>query len=411
MAVSDKGAPVQVRLSSHSDGIIGDQLKTKDPEPIVTVEPKKKGRPKGSRNTPASNLPPPTLVPTPELPLPRPMPLPPPLSYHPPMPPPPPPVSHEVMEQFKAHMSSVLNSYEVPAEWAHYNIDPFVAYMVNKSQDVASANVNFEAMLFLYAQILNWEARVARYNTFAAQAHLYPPPAHLGQPGIDMITPPMMPQSSTPDNSRTYAELQTVRRGSQVTDATQVLHQHLQQESTPSNSLASSSSEATENSPESEKQSEDQNRKVLKQEAMTPMPNSSGPGSVNVMSVRPAPPSVSVVPAHMASQMGGKLGKIGHGDLVVSFNYRSSHFGPIYAESEEEVRAIVALTESKVEEREYRDTHGGRRSNGVYATAAATRYNSFLALSAFCKGTFELSCLETLYDCFYYSKAGGKVQD
>lgn len=120
-----------------------------------------------------------------------------------------------------------------------------------------------------------------------------------------------------------------------------------------------------------------QNRLTLKQEAMTPAVDTD-PSSVNVMSVRPAPPSVSMVSGHMASQMQDRHGKIGQGDLVVSFNYRSGHFGPIYARSEDEVRAIVALTESKVEEREYRDQHGGRRSSGVYASAAATRARSVL---------------------------------
>lgn len=38
----------------------------------------------------------------------------------------------------------------------------------------------------------------------------------------------------------------------------------------------------------------------------------------------------------------------------------------------------MALTTSKVEEREYRDRNGGRRSSGVYASAAATRARSML---------------------------------
>ena len=111
---------------------------------------------------------------------------------------------------------------------------------------------------------------------------------------------------------------------------------------------------------------------VLKQEAMTPMQIRGTPGSVQMTDVRHAPPSVSAVPAHMAHQMQGSRGKIGRGDLFVVVTYKSSTFGPICAKDEAEVRAINALITSKAEEREYRDSHGGRRSSGVYATAAVS---------------------------------------
>ena len=64
----------------------------------------------------------------------------------------------------------------------------------------------------------------------------------------------------------------------------------------------------------------------------------------------------------------GKHEKIGDGDKVVSFTYSNCNFGPIYVKTDEEVKAIVALTEAKIEEREYRDKHGGRRTNGVFAS-------------------------------------------
>ena len=39
---------------------------------------------------------------------------------------------------------------------------------------------------------------------------------------------------------------------------------------------------------------------------------------------------------------------------------------------------LYTLTKSKIAERKYRDLHGGRRSSGVYASAAATRARSSL---------------------------------
>ena len=44
LAVSDSDAAVKVMLSAHSDGIISDVLKTKEPMPHLVVE-KRKGRP------------------------------------------------------------------------------------------------------------------------------------------------------------------------------------------------------------------------------------------------------------------------------------------------------------------------------------------------------------------------------
>ena len=105
------------------------------------------------------------------------------------------------------------------------------------------------------------------------------------------------------------------------------------------------------------------------------------PGSVQMTDVRHAPPSVSAVSAHMAHQMQGSKGMIGRGELHFVITYKSSTFGPIRAKDEAEVKAISDLVLSKVEEREYRDSHGGRRSSGVYATAAVSFiyfYDNFL---------------------------------
>ena len=200
--------------------------------------------------------------------------------------------------------------------------------------------------------------------------------------------------------------------GSQgVTDATQVLRQHHQQEKT-TKTTATASSDLTilEQNPARSKVIDGgrisdspltpaaeavgpltpalggpltpggKHPHVLKQEAMTPMSVRPGgtPGSVRMVGAKHAPPSVSVVPLHMAQQMQDSHGKIGRGDKVVSFSYEASTFGPIYAKDDEEVKAIFDLANSKMEERQYRDKHGGRRSSGVYATAAATRARSNL---------------------------------
>ena len=61
------------------------------------------------------------------------------------------------------------------------------------------------------------------------------------------------------------------------------------------------------------------------------------------------------------------------GERVITINYKSSTIGPIYAKDEDEVKAIIELTKSKMEERKYRDLHGGSAS-GVYATVAVSFY-------------------------------------
>jgi hypothetical protein len=222
----------------------------------------------------------------------------------------------------------------------------------------------------------------------------------------------LMNSSNTFQSDRTYTELQTVRStGSQgVTDATQVLRQHHQQEKTTTTTATSSDLTILEQNPERRKIIDGgrisdspltpaaqaggpltpghggpltpggKHPHVLKQEAMTPMSVRPGgtPGSVRMVGAKHAPPSVSVVPLHMAQQMQDSHGKIGRGDKVVSFSYEASTFGPIYAKDEEEVKAIFDLANSKMEERQYRDKHGGRRSSGVWAKAAATRARSTL---------------------------------
>ena len=90
-----------------------------------------------------------------------------------------------------------------------------------------------------------------------------------------------------------------------------------------------------------------------------------------MMSVRPNQNPRSVEECSRAS-------RIGKGNKIVQFTYKNCNFGPIYVETDEEVKAIKALTEAKIQEREYRDKHGGRRSNGVIPSSEATRARSFL---------------------------------
>ena len=66
------------------------------------------------------------------------------------------------------------------------------------------------------------------------------------------------------------------------------------------------------------------------------------------------PPSTFVVPSHMAGQMQGNLPKIGSGDQVVTVNYNSIRFGPIYAKDEREVRHIFEFVNDKIKEYEFK---------------------------------------------------------
>ena len=70
MVLSDPYACTEIRLDERSDGIDGNFLKVKEPEPMLHVEPKKRGRPKSQKvvpeRPPASVLPispPPSMVP------------------------------------------------------------------------------------------------------------------------------------------------------------------------------------------------------------------------------------------------------------------------------------------------------------------------------------------------------------
>ena len=61
--------------------------------------------------------------------------------------------------------------------------------------------------------------------------------------------------------------------------------------------------------------------------------------SIRPVSVYPAPPSVAEISGS---------GQIGKGEKVVSFTFENCYVGPIFVETEREVRAIVDLVQEKV---------------------------------------------------------------
>ena len=388
MSLSDPKENIQLMLTSNSDGIIGDMLKEKDEHPSLQVEPKKRGRPK-QKPVPRPD-PPPSMVHQPND------------VYHHRQ-----PYEHFAsiptqpgfyrslvtgvdeffanpanIQNFKETLSYMMQGFVMPHEWEAYNIDPFVAMMVTRSQDIAYSGINFDALIQLYGRMVRHEATVM--NPHAYGNHGYDPGnsssandqtldlssnKHQQQPSTSSLDSapssskalrspdelPVQKQQSKP-NDRTYTELQTVRSGGK--DANQVLRQH-QEAST--NSSPEISIEKSPASPKVNPTPNNSERIVIKQEAMTPMqpPNPGAePGSVCMLSVRPAPASVSAVSSHMGHQ-----NRIGKGKKIISFTYLNCNFGPIYVEKDEEVKAVTALAQAKIEEREYRDRNGGRRTN------------------------------------------------
>ena len=182
--------------------------------------------------------------------------------------------------------------------------------------------------------------------------------------------PPITESPSVSANERSYAELQTVRGGSQVTDANQVLRQHQRELNAPQEVVEVPDMATSGNETPGDLCQQPQ-RMTIKQEAMTPPQfHDNAVGSVRLMSVRPN--------ANPKSVQEYSLGKIGRGQKYVQWTYKNSNFGPVYVDTEAEVRALVALTQDKIQEREYRDKHGGRRSSGVIPSSEATRARSIL---------------------------------
>ena len=361
MAVNDSSSAVQVMLSAESDGIVGDVLKVKEPVPQIVQDHRKRGRPSKPR-LPAPPSPPPTMVP-------------PPMTN----------MGHQffmsaaaensqdfhlftpaTIKQFKRNLDQLMESYQPPPDLPSY-IDPFIAMMVTRAREPAYQSIDFSAMLYFYEQIIRSESCQPMQSSGAASS---------GGPDNTISSPAI-------GNERSYAELQTVRGGGQVTDANQVLLQH-QRELNASHEelvdvpdtsvLVSENQDHQEQSNlqgQQQQQHSQQQRLVIKQEAMTPPQfHDNAVGSVRLLSVRPNQNPKSV---QEYSQ-----GKIGRGQKLVQFTYKNSNFGPLYVDTENEVKAIVALTQEKIKEREYRDKHGGRRSTGVTPASEATSARSIL---------------------------------
>ena len=359
MAVNDSSSAVQVMLSSESDGIVGDVLKVKEPAPQIVQDHRKRGRPSKPR-MPTPPSPPPTMVPSPmtnmgqqffisaaensqDFLTPAPA----------------------TINQFKRHLDQLMESYQPPPDLPPY-VDPFIAMMVTRAREPAYQSINFPAMLFFYEQITRSESCQPRQSSGAAIS------------GAQDYT------SSCPavGNERSYAELQTVRGGGQVTDANQVLLQHQlnasHEEDVPDTSVLVSENHCQSHLQDQQQQQQQQQQQhsqqqslVIKQEAMTPPQfHDNAVGSVRLLSVRPNQNPKSV---QEYSQ-----GKIGRGQKCVQFTYKNSNFGPLYVDTENEIKAIVALTQEKIKEREYRDKHGGRRSTGVTPASEATSARSIL---------------------------------
>ncbi len=501
LAVSDENAKVKVMLSSESDGIEGEVLKTKAVHTTLPVEQKKRGRPAKPRPELADqpNLrpisPPPTLVPQPQTAVPHDLARPsrysgPAVShqqaqfqrhqhlymmdnnlqqqqYHhnhhqqqnqqfPQQQPPPGSGFDEILadpvkiRKFREHLNILMQEYQMPNEFAVCGIDPVVAMMVTRAADPAFASINFEAMLQLYAKLQHYDRLLQQqqqqnqhmlplpnnlllqhqqqqqqhhqaqvgFNPQQQRQTVQPQPQrssqqhfasgsyqevpqfanqsqqHQGQP-VNRRQQVQQQQPAMANRDRVYAELQTVRRSEEVTDATQVLRRHQEGQqvqeaeeasSTPTGSGSSKTASAPSpdprtSGPETSTKSppagkEQSSRMIIKQEVMTPLAPgalNNDPGSVNVTSVYAPPASVSVITGH------SKEGGVGTGDKVVTFKYSNGYFGPIRVETEEEVKAVVALVEDKIQEREYRDQHGGRFSQGVVSTTEAIRARSLLS--------------------------------
>ena len=79
----------------------------------------------------------------------------------------------------------------------------------------------------------------------------------------------------------------------------------------------------------------------------------------------------------------------------VEITYGSSRLNPLYVNTEEEVGAIIALTNAKVEQRQYKDKHGGRHQIDVSYSGIHERYYDWLGLTIFdpVRGIFRSSFL------------------
>ena len=164
------------------------------------------------------------------------------------------------------------------------------------------------------------------------------------EPLHDAVAPINLSTSGRRSVDRTYAELQTVRPGV-AGDATEVLRRHNDASDAhqPPSPVPASSS-ALEKGPK------------VKLEVI--LPNTpSYQDSVMLKSVRPGPSSVSAVPSHVPAS-----GRIGRGNLYMTAQYQNSMIGPIYVETEHELKAVCALLQQKVGEQKSKLETGSKLS-------------------------------------------------
>ena len=160
ISVCNSDADIPVFLDSNSDSITGDVLKNKEPEPQLTVQPKKKGRPQRPKSrvtmpfSPANS----SLLsqsPQPSLQLVQ-----------------TPPQQHsnpqdqmmdgflqnpQLKNQFKYHLACLMQNFVLPPNFQQYiqeGADPVVLMMMARAQDPQYANIDFNAMLTLYGKLI-----------------------------------------------------------------------------------------------------------------------------------------------------------------------------------------------------------------------------------------------------------------
>ena len=137
---------------------------------------------------------------------------------------------------------------------------------------------------------------------------------------------------------RTYTELQNVRPGI-AGDASEVLRRHIDDDDLETSPVPGNSGTS---------QLNDHRVVECKEELILPQ-TPSYQDSVMLQSVRPAPASVSVVSTQRSSYVPAS-GMIGRGIYFISAQYQNSTIGPIYVETEHELKAVNALIQEKVGE-------------------------------------------------------------
>jgi hypothetical protein len=253
------------------------------------------------------------------------------------------------IETFKYHLNCLMANYECPREWLNNGIDPVVAMMVTRKQDQAYQDINFDAMLELYAKLTRFE-----YLQHQQRRQVEEQQQAVSQRQVLALQPQAMDLSRSrevePDN-RTYTELRTVRGKD---SANEVLRHH--QESQQSSTIPATESNIDQQSSSKIRVNEkrDSNRPRVKQEVLELpyTPQTVGPNdSVIPTSVYPAPPSVQIIADNLH---GTDNGIVGEGNHVVTITYGKCNLGPIRLRSEQEVTLVTALAKERCETAKHR---------------------------------------------------------